>query len=106
MLKLCLLLGVVVMSFPGNAMAETCSFFAQQVQTSFDDYIRVKNSSAKQAGSSASFNIVGAENDVLQNLNNKIQIYRNLNCDVNTLRQGMENASSGSKRGSIRNDRR
>lgn len=100
MLKICLCLAVVFISLPRPAHAadQTCSFFAQQVQTSFDDYLKVKNAGIKRKGSSVSFNIVGVENDALQNLNNKIQIYKNLDCDVKALRQDMDKTSHGGKK--------
>lgn len=106
MLKICLFLAVVFISFPTNASDETCSFFTQKIQASYGDYIKVKNTTGKRAGSSVSFDIVGIENHALQNLNNNIQIYRNLDCDVGALRQDMDKTPNGGKKGSSKNDRR
>ena len=99
MFKYCLFLTVVFLSFPAHAASETCSYFSNNVQTSFENYIRAKNSTIKQTGSSVNFNIIGVENDALQNLNNHIQIYRNLNCDVKILLQDMNKIGSGAKKG-------
>ncbi len=99
MLKYSLFLVVLFLSFPANAASETCSYFAKNVQTSFNNYMHAKKSTIKQTGSSVNFNIIGVENDALQNLNNHIQIYRNLNCDVNILRQNMSKIGSSAKKG-------
>ena len=98
-LKYCLFLTVVFLSFPTNAASETCSYFAKNVETSFENYIRAKKSTIKQTGSSVNFNIIGVENDALQNLNNHIQIYRNLNCDLKILRQDMNKIGNAAQRG-------
>ena len=98
MQRLCLFCAIIFMSFPAHAADEACEFFAQNVQTSFDDYLRAQNSVIKQKGSSINFNIIGVENDALQNLNNKIQIYRNLDCDVKILRENMNNIPDGRKK--------
>ena len=99
MLKYGLFLAVALFSLPANAASETCSYFSNNVQTSFENYIRAKNSTIKQKGSSVNFNIISVENDALQNLNNHIQIYRNLNCDLKILRQDMNKIGNAAQRG-------
>ena len=99
MLKYGLFLAIALFSLPANAASETCSYFASNIETSFESYIRAKNSTIKQTGSSVNFNIIGVENDALQNLNNHIQIYRNLNCDVKILRQDMNKIGNAAQRG-------
>ena len=96
MLKYCLFCALVLLSFPANAASETCSYFAKEIQISFETYLRTKNSNNN---GNTSFNIVGAGSDSLQILDNQIQIYRNLGCDVKTLQLDMDKIhNSASKR--------
>ena len=89
MIKYFLLFAVFFLPFSANAASDPCSYFEKEIEASFKSYLRVKNGNDK---SPTSFNIVGAGSDALQNLNHQIQIYKNLNCDVQVLKQNMSSA--------------
>ena len=88
---------------PANAASKACAYFASNVQASFNNYVRVKNLQAKKSNLSIRFEDNTIEDGALQNLNNHIQIYRNLNCDVQIILKYMDKIGSVNQEG-LKND--